>query len=151
MKTKVELDNKSILVTGGAGFIGANLILRLLKETTGSTIVNIDNVNDYYETSLKEYRLDLINKAAESSKSKYEFVKGSIADKALLDSVFKKYNFNIVVNLAAQVVFVDVAKNSLFRSCGFGGLVIFVWRFPNTVKVGIVCCYGNICFERIIF
>lgn len=102
MKTKVELDNKSILVTGGAGFIGANLIMRLLKETTGSTIVNIDNVNDYYDVSLKEYRLGLIDKAAESSKSKYEFVKGSIADKALLDSLFKKYNFNIVVNLAAQ-------------------------------------------------
>ena len=102
MKTKVELDNKSILVTGGAGFIGANLILRLLKETTGSAIINIDNVNDYYETSLKEYRLDLIDKAAGSSKSNYSFVKGSIADKELLTSLFDEYHFNVVVNLAAQ-------------------------------------------------
>ena len=102
MKTKVELDNKSILVTGGAGFIGASLVLRLLEETTGSTIVNVDNINDYYDISLKEYRLDLINMAAQNSKSSYEFVKGSIADKGLLDSLFKEYSFNIVVNLAAQ-------------------------------------------------
>ena len=102
MKTKVDLNKKSILVTGGAGFIGANLILRLLKETTGSTIVNIDNVNDYYETSLKEYRLDLIDKAAESSESSYTFVRGSIANKESLKRLFDKHHFNIVVNLAAQ-------------------------------------------------
>ena len=102
MKTKVDLNKKSIHVTGGAGFIGANLILRLLKETTGSTIVNIDNVNDYYETSLKEYRLDLIDKVAEGSESSYTFVRGSIADKELLTSLFDKYHFNVVVNLAAQ-------------------------------------------------
>lgn len=102
MKKSIDLNNKSILVTGGAGFIGANLILRLLRECDGVTIVNIDNMNDYYDPTLKEYRLALIDKAVEESKSKHIFVKGSIADKAVLDQLFKEYDFSVVVNLAAQ-------------------------------------------------
>ena len=88
---------KTILVTGAAGFIGANLVKELLA-TTDDKIVGIDNLNTYYDVSLKEYRL----KEIESLNGDFTFVKGSIADKALLDSLFETYNFNIVVNLAAQ-------------------------------------------------
>ena len=102
MKQVIDIDNKCILVTGGAGFIGANLIIRLLKECNGATIVNIDNMNDYYDPALKEYRLSLIDKAAEQSKSKHIFKKGSIADKETINQLFREYNFSIVVNLAAQ-------------------------------------------------
>ena len=102
MKKSIDLNNKYILVTGGAGFIGANLILRLLKECEGVTIVNIDNMNDYYDPTLKEYRLALIDKAVEESKSKHIFVKGSIADKTVVNKLFKEYDFSVVVNLAAQ-------------------------------------------------
>ena len=90
------------MVTGGAGFIGANLILRLLRDTKGATIVNIDNLNDYYDPKLKEYRLGLIEEAKEKSGSAYHFVKGTIADKAGIMALFEEYPFDIVVNLAAQ-------------------------------------------------
>lgn len=102
MKTKISLDNKSILVTGGAGFIGANLILRLLKETKGATVVNVDNLNDYYDPALKDYRLGLLEETAKGSQSKYVFAKGTIADKAFLDGLFATHAFDVVVNLAAQ-------------------------------------------------
>ena len=101
-KVKIDLNGKSILVTGSPGFIGANLVLRLLKEMKSGTIVSLDNMNDYYDPALKEYRLSLIEKAAESAPVKHVFVKGSIADKALIDSLFAEYHFDIVVNLAAQ-------------------------------------------------
>lgn len=101
-KTKIELNGKTILVTGSPGFIGANLVLRLLSEMTSGTIVSLDNMNDYYDPALKEYRLNLINAAAESSTVKHIFIKGSIADKTLIDKLFAEYHFDIVVNLAAQ-------------------------------------------------
>ena len=101
-KTKINLNGKNILVTGSPGFIGANLVLRLLKEMTSGTIVSLDNMNDYYDPKLKEYRLELIEKAAENAAVKHVFVKGSIADKPLLDKLFVEYKFDVVVNLAAQ-------------------------------------------------
>ncbi len=101
-KVNINLDGKNILVTGSPGFIGANLVLRLLKEITSGTIVSLDNMNDYYDPKLKEYRLGLIEKAAENSTIKHVFVKGSIADKSLIDKLFAEYKFDVVVNLAAQ-------------------------------------------------
>lgn len=101
-KVKIDLNGKNILVTGSPGFIGANLVLRLLSEMTSGTVVSLDNMNDYYDPALKEYRLSLIEKAAEKSTVKHIFVKGSIADKALIDSLFAEYHFDVVVNLAAQ-------------------------------------------------
>ncbi len=102
MKKPVELNGKTVLVTGSPGFIGANLVLRLLKEMTGGTVVSLDNMNDYYDPGLKEYRLSLIEKAAEDSPVRHVFVKGSIADRTLVDRVFSDYGPAVVVNLAAQ-------------------------------------------------
>ena len=102
MKQNINLNNKTILVTGSPGFIGANLVIRLLKELSGGTVVSLDNMNDYYDPKLKEYRLSLIEKVAEESSVDHIFIKGDIADKNLIDEIFKKYKFSIVVNLAAQ-------------------------------------------------
>ena len=94
---------KSILVTGSAGFIGANLVLRLLESKEPLHIVGLDNLNNYYDPGLKEYRLGLIDtKAKQHPEHEYSFVRGSIADKALVDRVFAEGDFDIVVNLAAQ-------------------------------------------------
>lgn len=92
-----------VLVTGAAGFIGANLVLRLLESSESITVVGLDNMNDYYDVSLKEYRLGLIEEAARKNpNATWRFVRGSIADKALVESLFEEYRFDIVVNLAAQ-------------------------------------------------
>lgn len=101
-KQTVDINNSTILVTGAAGFIGSNLVMRLLHDTSGSTIVGIDCMTDYNPIELKEWRLSQIEKAAKSSKSKWIWVKGDIADKGLINYLFDTYNFNIVVNLAAQ-------------------------------------------------
>ncbi len=93
----VNLENKTILVTGAAGFIGSNLALRLLKEINGVKIIGIDNMNDYYDVSLKEYRLKQLEKY-----ENFVFLKGSIADKALITSIFEEHKPEVVVNLAAQ-------------------------------------------------
>ncbi len=94
----VDLNGKTILVTGAAGFIGSNLVRVLLAETKGSRIVGLDSVNDYYDVSLKEYRLAEIAKFG----GDWTFVRGNLADKALVFGLFEKYRFDVVVNLAAQ-------------------------------------------------
>ena len=99
----LKLKNKNILVTGAAGFIGANLVMKLIKTGDAMTLVGLDNMNDYYDVSLKEYRLTEIDKlVAEAPQNKWTFVKGDLADKALIDKLFADYEFEIVVNLAAQ-------------------------------------------------
>jgi nucleoside-diphosphate-sugar epimerase len=94
---------QTILVTGAAGFIGANLIERLLTTDQGVHVVGLDSVNDYYDTAIKEYRLERLNSIASTTEdNSWTFVRGNIADKALVDSLFAEYRFAIVVNLAAQ-------------------------------------------------
>ena len=99
-KTPINLNGKTILVTGSPGFIGANLVMRLRRELTSGTVISFDNMNDYYDPELKEYRLRMIN--AIDSPVRHVFIKGSIADKSLVDEVFAIYKPSIVVNLAAQ-------------------------------------------------
>lgn len=95
---------QSILITGSAGFIGSNLVKRLFSEMSEGTIVGLDNLNDYYNVSLKEYRLKELETFHSTllTSLNYEFVKGSIADRELINKLFAKYRFDIVVNLAAQ-------------------------------------------------
>ena len=99
----VDLKNKTILVTGAAGFIGSNLVMELLRTVEPVNIVGFDSCNDYYEVSLKEYRLAEIEKLSESyPNSKWTFIKGNLAEKTLVDKTFAEYKFDVVVNLAAQ-------------------------------------------------
>lgn len=103
LKQNVELSGKSILVTGAAGFIGSNLVTELLNTEKNVKIVGLDSVNDYYDVSLKEYRLKEIEKLAETkSGSQWKFVRGNLADKPLMDKIFEENSFDVVVNLAAQ-------------------------------------------------
>ena len=101
-KTPVTLDHKTVLVTGSPGFIGANLVLRLLREMRGGTVVSLDSMNDYYDPALKEHRLGLIAETAKDSNTSHVFVHGSIADKVLVERVFEEHHPSVVVNLAAQ-------------------------------------------------
>lgn len=99
----INLNNKTILITGAAGFIGSNLVKELLCTVEGIKIVGLDNMNDYYDVSIKEYRLGEIEKlVSEHSDCTWEFVRGNIADRALIDKLFAEYKFDVVVNLAAQ-------------------------------------------------
>lgn len=98
----IDLKNKTVFITGAAGFIGSGLVSELLRTVSPIRIVGIDNVNDYYDVSIKEYRLKKIEELASSSESEWIFVRGNIADKALIDKLFSEYKFDVVVNLAAQ-------------------------------------------------
>ena len=100
---KINLTEKTIFITGAAGFIGSNLVKRLLNEVQGVKIVGIDNMNDYYDVSIKEYRLAQLEALnAEKKDSQWIFIKGNIADKTVIDEIFSVHKPEIVVNLAAQ-------------------------------------------------
>ena len=100
---KVQLTNKTVLITGAAGFIGSNLVLELLETQSPINIVGIDNMNDYYDVSIKEWRLKEIEGCVDKhNDSAWTFVRGSISDKQLVDKIFGEYKPDIVVNLAAQ-------------------------------------------------
>ncbi|WP_303016998.1 GDP-mannose 4,6-dehydratase [Holdemania massiliensis] len=99
----ISLQNKTVLITGAVGFIGSNLVLELLHNHSPLSIIGIDNVNDYYDVSIKEWRLKQIEKEVENyPESTWTFIKGSIADKTLIEDVFSTYRPAVVVNLAAQ-------------------------------------------------
>lgn len=102
MKRHIDLNDRTILVTGSPGFIGANLVLNLLKSMNCGTIISFDSMNDYYDPKLKEYRLRQIERAVQSSLVKHIFIHGNISDKKLVHEVFQMYRPSIVVNLAAQ-------------------------------------------------
>lgn len=95
--SKVNLEKKTILVTGAAGFIGANLVRRICEESPSSTVIGIDSLNDYYDVTLKEYRLKELEKYPS-----FVFIKGNIADKPLMFEIFEKYRPAVAANLAAQ-------------------------------------------------
>lgn len=97
-----NLLNKTIFITGSSGFIGSNLVLELLKSCDNCHIIGLDNMNDYYDVSLKEYRLQKIEQEVKTSRCHWTFIKGDIADKGLVDTIFDTYHPDIVVNLAAQ-------------------------------------------------
>ncbi len=102
-EVNVLLEGKTILVTGAAGFIGANLVMELFRTVENVSIVGIDSCNDYYDVKLKEYRLGEIESLTEQKKkSSWTFIKGNIADKTLIDEIFAQYKPSVVVNLAAQ-------------------------------------------------
>ena len=98
---KISLDHKTIFVTGAAGFIGANLVMRLFKDVQSATIIGIDNLNDYYDVRLKQFRLGELSKSVPEGTT-WEFVRGDIADRDLIDDLFSRYQPAVVVNLAAQ-------------------------------------------------
>lgn len=101
-KQSVDLQGKTILVTGSPGFIGSNLVLRLLRELHSGTVISFDSMNDYYDPALKEYRLSLIEKAAEHAPARHVFIRGNLADRDAVRSVFETWHPALVVNLAAQ-------------------------------------------------
>ena len=128
----LQLNHKTVLVTGAAGFIGANLCHKLLREYPGCRIVGLDNLNDYYDVSLKHHRLEKIE--AMAGEGQWEFVRCDIADKAALDSLFEAYRFDVVVNLAAQagvrysIDYPDVYMES--NVMGFFNIIECCRRYP---------------------
>lgn len=148
-KTKVELNGKTILVTGSPGFIGANLVIRLLKELNEGTVISFDSMNDYYDSKLKEYRLGLIEKTAENSSAKHIFIKGNLADKQLINEIFEKYKPELVVNLAAQAgvrysidhpdVYIEsniIGFYNILEACRYHGVEHLVYASSSSVYGG---------------
>ena len=99
----IDLNNNTVFITGSAGFIGSNLVLELLRTQSPINIIGLDNMNDYYDVKIKEWRLHEIEKcASEHSNSNYIFYKDDLANKTIIDKIFAEHKPDIVVNLAAQ-------------------------------------------------
>lgn len=135
LKPNVDLNEKVILVTGAAGFIGANLVMELLKTAQKVHIVGLDNMNDYYDVSIKQWRLGEITRiAAEYPQSRWTFMQGDIADRDLLEDCFSRYNFHVVVNLAAQAgVRYSITNPDVYMESniiGFYNILEACRRFP---------------------
>lgn len=94
----LSLEDKSILITGAAGFIGSNLCIRLLKEVEGVKVIGLDNMNDYYDVNIKNYRLEQLSEVG----GDWTFIKGDLSDKQTINGIFSQYHPNVVVNLGAQ-------------------------------------------------
>ena len=95
---KISLEDKSILITGAAGFIGSNLCIRLLKEVEGVKVIGLDNMNDYYDVNIKNYRLEQLSEVG----GDWTFIKGDLSDKQTINGIFSQYHPNVEVNLGAQ-------------------------------------------------
>ena len=148
-KEHIELNNKTILVTGSPGFIGAFLVIRLLKELKGGTVISLDNMNDYYDPALKEYRLGLIEETAKTSPVKHIFLRGTIADKGFVEEVFETYKPSVVVHLAAQAgvrysidhpdVYIEsnlIGFFNLLEACRYHPVEHFVYASSSSVYGG---------------
>ena len=98
----VSLKGRNIIVTGAAGFIGANLVLKLLKTVSSINVIGVDNLNDYYDVFLKKYRLEQIQNLVSSVSGTFQFVKADISDKSVVEVLFQIYRPDIVINFAAQ-------------------------------------------------
>lgn len=127
-----------ILVTGSAGFIGSSLVERLLTTESPIHIVGLDNVNDYYDVSIKEYRLNRIEQiAARYPESTYTFIRGDLADKILINRLFNDYCFDVVVNLAAQAgVRYSIVNPDAYIESNLIGFTIFLKHAATVMIMG---------------
>lgn len=142
LNKNIDLNGKVILVTGAAGFIGANLVKHLFLEIEDVCIVGIDNLNDYYDVGIKEYRLKEINEVLGSRNGKWIFKKGDISDKDFIDYIFDEYTPNIVVNLAAQAgVRYSINNPGVYIESNLIG-------FYNVLEA---CRHHNDCVEHLVY